>query len=170
MPNAQSGIRLHTPVLKSLVDDGIVVCSHRECTVPASSRRGTSQPDVPTARDILRDVERRREILEEHFLRRDIAHDEALRKNNPTHWHQLEAAWRARNREKAALNCRLRGRIATDRTGAVAGAAREETATFRGPHQGRICETNHTIMTFGATLALACTFHHPAIGGTRCRM
>jgi hypothetical protein len=76
--------------------------------MPASSRRRAPQPESTSARDLLRDFERRREILEEHFLRRDVARDEALRAENPVLWRQLETGRRARNREKATLNRRLR--------------------------------------------------------------
>ena len=48
------------------------------------------------------------EILQEEFLRRDVAREEALRKENPTLWRQMESARRARNRENAAVNRRLR--------------------------------------------------------------
>jgi hypothetical protein len=48
------------------------------------------------------------DILQEEFLRRDVARDEALRKENPALWRRLESGRRARNRETAALNRRLR--------------------------------------------------------------
>jgi hypothetical protein len=75
--------------------------------MPALSRRRTLQPETPAVR-AFREFERRREILEGYFLRRQVAYDETLRKGNPTLWRQLETGRRARNREKAALNRRLR--------------------------------------------------------------
>jgi hypothetical protein len=56
----------------------------------------------------LDEISRRMEILEEEFLRRDVARAEALRKDNPAAWRQIESCRRARNRETAALNRRLR--------------------------------------------------------------
>jgi hypothetical protein len=76
--------------------------------VPASSRSRTTQPGAPTARDVLREIERRSEILKEHFLRQDVARFDALRRENPTLWREVETGRRARNRDTAALNRRLR--------------------------------------------------------------
>jgi len=56
----------------------------------------------------LDEMSRRMEILEEEFLRRDLTRDEALRKQNPSLWRQMESQRRARNRETAVLNRRLR--------------------------------------------------------------
>jgi hypothetical protein len=56
----------------------------------------------------LDEMSRRMEILEEEFLRRDVARDEALRQENPSLWRHMESGRRARNRETAALNRRLR--------------------------------------------------------------
>jgi hypothetical protein len=96
--------------------------------MPVAKTRTTLRPTAATIRSIIRrldalehclrhrgtrgakrsDFGRRWEILEEHSLRRQVARDEALRNENPALWRQLEISRRARNRETAALNRRLR--------------------------------------------------------------
>jgi hypothetical protein len=76
------------------------------------ARRSTStQPEETTADNtsrLLDDMVRRMEIIEEEFLRRDVERESAMRLEHPERWRALENARRARNRDKAGLNRRLR--------------------------------------------------------------
>jgi hypothetical protein len=54
------------------------------------------------------DFARQFEIIEEERLRRQVARQSLLRQENPILWRKLEMDRRARNREKAVLNRRLR--------------------------------------------------------------
>jgi hypothetical protein len=156
-------------VLKSFVDDGIVVGSQGRA-MAASNQRGTPRPQSPTIRDLFREIDRRREIVEEHFLRRQVAHDEALRNREPE---SVPSArdWsvRAEQGEGGTQPSTVHGRSSTGRTGAVACLAYAETATTRGAEQGRIRDANDALVMFHASLAVACVFHHTAIGGTQCQ-
>ena len=90
--------------LKSAVDDGIVVHSVQEKTMPPSTRAKSSRPTPPASRNIVRtledvgrrlkranailarlsDSDRRMEIIEEEHLRRDVARESAFREEAPT--------------------------------------------------------------------------------------
>jgi hypothetical protein len=96
--------------LKSVCDDGIVVHSIQEKTMPVRALedvgRRLKRASAILAR--LSDSDRRLEIIEEEHLRRDIARHSALREKHPDLWGELEQARKSRNRETGALNRRLR--------------------------------------------------------------
>jgi hypothetical protein len=96
--------------LKSTFDDGIVVHSVPEKTMPNRTLDDVGhrlkKANAILAR--LSDSDRRLEIIEEEHLRRDVARESEFREKYPRSWDELEKARKSRNRETAALNRRLR--------------------------------------------------------------